>query len=95
MTDDTPVHKRRPRYRGNNPRGFHEKYKERDPDRYAADVEKVIASGKTPAGSHRPIMVAEIIECLRPAPGDVAVDVTLGGGGHAGRYSSGSPQADA
>src|SRR5687767_9788677 len=83
MSDDTPVHKRRPRYRGKNPRGFHEKYKELDPARYPADVEKVIASGKTPAGSHRPIMVTEIIECLRPAPGDVAVDVTLGGGGHA------------
>jgi 16S rRNA (cytosine1402-N4)-methyltransferase len=83
MTDDTPVHKRRPRYRGKNPRGFHEKYKELNAARYAADVEKVIASGKTPAGSHRPIMVAEIIECLRPSPGDVAVDLTLGGGGHA------------
>jgi 16S rRNA (cytosine1402-N4)-methyltransferase len=83
MTDDTPVHKRRPRYRGRNPRSFHEKYKELDPARYPADVEKVISSGKTPAGSHRPIMVAEIIECLGPAPGDIAVDVTLGGGGHA------------
>jgi 16S rRNA (cytosine1402-N4)-methyltransferase len=46
-------------------------------------VEKVLASGKTPAGSHRPIMVAEVVECLRPMPGDVAVDCTLGGGGHA------------
>lgn len=28
-------------------------------------------------------MVQEVLECLRPAPGDLAVDCTLGGGGHA------------
>jgi 16S rRNA (cytosine1402-N4)-methyltransferase len=28
-------------------------------------------------------MVGEVLRCLRPAPGDVAVDCTLGGGGHA------------
>jgi 16S rRNA (cytosine1402-N4)-methyltransferase len=71
------------RYAGKNPRAFHEKYKELDPERYAADVEKVIAAGKTPAGSHRPIMVDEVLECLRPAAGEVMVDCTLGGGGHA------------
>ncbi len=43
----------------------------------------MLAAGKTPAGTHRPIMVAEVLECLRPAPGDIAVDCTLGGGGHA------------
>lgn len=79
----TTEHKRRPRYAGKNPRAFHEKYKELDPKRYAADVEKIVASGKTPAGTHLPIMVAEVIECLRPQPGDIAVDCTLGGGGHA------------
>ncbi|MBA3637817.1 MAG: 16S rRNA (cytosine(1402)-N(4))-methyltransferase RsmH [Acidobacteriota bacterium] len=84
MADDTPrPHKRRSRYRGKNPRAFHEKYKELDPLRYGADVEKVLSSGKTPAGSHRPIMVDEILECLRPVPGEMAVDATLGGGGHA------------
>jgi 16S rRNA (cytosine1402-N4)-methyltransferase len=75
--------KRRPRYAGKNPRGFHEKYKEHDPARYAADVEKVIASGKTPAGMHRPIMVTEVVTALRPVPGDLALDCTLGRGGHA------------
>jgi 16S rRNA (cytosine1402-N4)-methyltransferase len=46
-------------------------------------VEKVLASGKTPAGMHRPIMVDEVLRCLKPGAGDIAVDCTLGGGGHA------------
>lgn len=81
--DEPPAHVRRPRYAGKNPRRFDEKYKELNPERYAAEIEKVLASGKTPAGMHRPIMVDEVLECLRPVPGDVAVDCTLGGGGHA------------
>ena len=86
MTDPEPLPDkppRRVRYRGKNPRQFHEKYKELQPDRYAEDVAKVIAGGKTPAGTHRPIMVAEILKCIAPMPGDVAVDCTLGYGGHA------------
>jgi 16S rRNA (cytosine1402-N4)-methyltransferase len=80
----TPApHQRRPRYRGRNPRRFEEKYKEHDPQRYAETVAKVLASGKTPAGTHRPIMVAEILEVLAPQPGQVAADCTLGYGGHA------------
>ncbi|MET0214966.1 MAG: 16S rRNA (cytosine(1402)-N(4))-methyltransferase RsmH, partial [Vicinamibacterales bacterium] len=74
---------RRPRYPGKHPRRFEDKYKELNPERYAADVQKVLASGKTPAGTHRPIMVDEVLRCLQPVPGDVAVDCTLGGGGHA------------
>ena len=74
---------RRARYRGKNPRHFHEKYKEHQPDRYPDDVAKVISAGKTPAGTHRPVMVAEILRVLGPRPGDVAVDCTLGYGGHA------------
>ena len=50
------------RYAGKNPRAFHEKYKELNPERYAADVEKILASGKTPAGMHLPIMVAEVLD---------------------------------
>jgi len=74
-------HQRRPRYRGRNPRRFEEKYKEHGSD--AATIAKVIAAGKTPAGTHRPIMVAEILEVLAPQPGELAVDCTLGYGGHA------------
>ena len=81
--DAPTVHTRRPRYPGRNPRAFHDKYKELDPERYASEVQKVLASGKTPAGTHRPIMVEEVLRCLRPRAGDVAVDCTLGGGGHA------------
>ncbi len=76
-------HRRRPRYAGKHPRRFEEKYKEHRPDLYPEDVAKVIASGKTPAGTHRPIMVAEIVAALQPQPGNVAADCTLGYGGHA------------
>ena len=83
-TDDTPpVQKRRPRYSGKNPRTFHEKYKELNPERYEADVRKIVESGKTPAGMHRAIMVAEVLQALAPRAGSVAVDCTLGFGGHA------------
>jgi 16S rRNA (cytosine1402-N4)-methyltransferase len=77
------VRRRRPRYSGKHPRRFEEKYKERDPGRYADTVSKVLSSGKTPAGTHRPVMVAEILDALKPQPGQIAVDCTLGYGGHA------------
>jgi 16S rRNA (cytosine1402-N4)-methyltransferase len=87
MSEDAPqenpkVHRRRPRYAGKNPRRFEEKYKEHNPERYAETVEKVLASGKTPAGSHRPIMVAEVLDVLSLEPGQTVVDCTLGYGGH-------------
>lgn len=86
MTSDSPASDkppRRPRYRGTHPRQFTEKYKEHQPEKYADDVAKIIDSGKTPAGSHRPIMVREILDILAPRPGHFAVDCTLGYGGHA------------
>ncbi len=80
--DQSTPHRRRPRYAGKNPRKFEDKYKELNPERYGADVAKVIASGKTPAGTHRPIMVDEILAVLALQPGALAVDCTLGYGGH-------------
>jgi len=83
VSDSPDKPKRRPRYSGKNPRHFTEKYKEHSPDRYPVDVAKVIDAGKTPAGTHRAIMVREILDVLAPKPGDIAVDCTLGYGGHA------------
>jgi 16S rRNA (cytosine1402-N4)-methyltransferase len=82
-SDDPQKPRRRLRYRGRNPRHFSEKYKEQAPARYPEDVEKVLARGQTPAGTHRPVMVAEVLEVLNPQPGEFAVDCTLGFGGHA------------
>lgn len=79
----SPRPPRRPRYSGKNPRKFHEKYKERDPSLDPETFAKVLAAGKTPAGTHRPIMVQEILEALRLQPGETALDCTLGYGGHA------------
>ena len=69
----TEKHQRRQRYSGKNPRHFSEKYKEHDSERYSADVAKVVASGMTPAGTHRPVMVREVMEVLAPRAGELAV----------------------
>lgn len=84
MSDEpTTPHRRRPRYAGKNPRRFEEKYKELQPEKYPETVSRVLASGKTPAGMHVPIMVREILEVLAPGSGDHVIDCTLGYGGHA------------
>lgn len=75
-------HKRRVRYSGTHPKEFGEKYKELAPEKYADDVEKIINSGKTPAGMHRSICVNEIMEFLQITPGQTGLDATLGYGGH-------------
>lgn len=82
MSDPAEPYRRRPRYKGTHPRAYSEKYKELDPDRYTADVEKVMARGATPAGSHRSICVQEVLTVLAPRPGELAIDATLGHGGH-------------
>jgi 16S rRNA (cytosine1402-N4)-methyltransferase len=75
--------RRRPRYSGKYPRRFEDKYKELNPDKYPETITKVLAAGKTPAGTHVPIMLGEILDILNPQPGEKAVDCTLGYGGHA------------
>ncbi|MDA8132674.1 MAG: 16S rRNA (cytosine(1402)-N(4))-methyltransferase RsmH [Elusimicrobia bacterium] len=84
MPEETPrPHRRRVRYSGTHPRRFEQKYKELDPAKYADQIEHIIAKGLTPAGTHRPICVEEILEILSPKPGETAFDATLGYGGHA------------
>ncbi len=80
-SSDPPRPPRRKRYSGSNPRRFEDKYKEhrQDPETLA----KVTSSGKTPAGTHIPILLPEIMEILAPQPGETAADLTLGYGGHA------------
>lgn len=85
MSEETPRPPRRKRYSGKNPRRFEDKYKELDPGRYAETVAKVIASGKTPAGTHLPILVEESLTALCLSPGLAGVDATLGFGGHSSR----------
>jgi 16S rRNA (cytosine1402-N4)-methyltransferase len=85
MNEETPRPPRRKRYSGKNPRRFEDKYKERNPERYGETVAKVIASGKTPAGSHIPILVDECLESLQLTPGMTGIDGTLGYGGHAAK----------
>jgi 16S rRNA (cytosine1402-N4)-methyltransferase len=82
-SEDSPQKpKRRPRYKGTHPRKFNEKYKELRPENYADDIKKIMSRGATPAGSHRPICAAEILEFFSPKPGDKILDATLGYGGH-------------
>lgn len=78
-------HKRRVRYKGTHPRHFSEKYKELNPEKYQADVQKIISQGKTPAGMHISICVNEILDILQIRPGQIGLDATLGYGGHTRR----------
>ena len=80
--EDTTPHQRRVRYAGTHPRRFEDKYKELDPATNAAEVQKVMDRGQTPAGMHRSICVNEILDILKPQPGETALDATLGFGGH-------------
>jgi 16S rRNA (cytosine1402-N4)-methyltransferase len=84
MSDPAPEKpQRRKRYPGTHPRRFDEKYKELDPSRFPTEAEKVRAQGRTPAGTHVPVMLREVLEALHPAPGEIALECTLGHGGHA------------
>lgn len=75
-------HQRRVRYSGTHPKRFEEKYKELDPVRHADAIQKVMDRGQTPAGMHRSICVQEILDLLKPQPGEMGLDATLGFGGH-------------
>lgn len=93
-----PPGQRRVRYAGKYPKRFEEKHKEQAGDE--ATIARVLFKGGTPAGSHVPIMPTECLahlglidgktEIITAAPsndgvsGVVAVDCTLGAGGHSG-----------
>jgi 16S rRNA (cytosine1402-N4)-methyltransferase len=77
-----PPHKRRVRYTGKHPQAFAEKYKELNPEKYKEEALHVISRGDTPAGTHRSVCLQEVLAVLDPKPGELAVDATLGYGGH-------------
>jgi 16S rRNA (cytosine1402-N4)-methyltransferase len=41
-----------------------------------------VGQRSTPAGEHRPVLLEEVLHALRPGPGDVVVDCTVGWAGH-------------
>ncbi len=79
-------HRRRPRYRGTHPKDYAQKYKEHNLAAYPEMEAHLRAKGSTPAGTHVPVLVEEVMTCLRPAPGDIVVDCTVGYGGHAREF---------
>jgi 16S rRNA (cytosine1402-N4)-methyltransferase len=81
-----PPHKRRPRYSGTHPRSYQEKYKEHNTAAYPQIKAHLRAKGKTPAGTHIPVLTEEVIAYLKPRPGQVVVDCTVGYGGHASEF---------
>lgn len=81
--NDPAALSRRPRYSGTHPREFQERYKELNPERFPEMREHLRAQGRTPAGTHVPVMVQEVIAALDPRPGEIVADCTLGWGGHA------------
>ncbi|MCC7290781.1 MAG: 16S rRNA (cytosine(1402)-N(4))-methyltransferase RsmH [Phycisphaerales bacterium] len=85
MSEPQPPSRRRPRYRGTHPRRFDERYKELDPQAHPEVAEHVRAQGRTPAGTHVPVLVEEILAAIAPQPGEIVIDCTLGYGGHARR----------
>ena len=80
-------HRRRVRYSGTHPKRFSEKYKEHAIEAHPELREHLRNKGKTPADTHIPILVAEIMATLKPSPGDVVADCTVGYGGHAGEFA--------
>jgi 16S rRNA (cytosine1402-N4)-methyltransferase len=87
--DETPPtghpepHRRRPRYPGTHPKLPDQRYKELDAATYPEIHDHVRGQGRTPVGTHVPVLVEEVLAALRPQPGDVVADCTIGYGGHA------------
>ena len=86
---DSPKKERRIRYSGSYPKDFKDRYKEMRGD--LDTINKVLAKGSTPAGTHVPIMLDEVLDHLglnftkegtRKMRNCLSVDCTLGYGGH-------------
>lgn len=74
---------RRARYKGTHPHDYEQKYKEHNLQAYPEIEAHLRAKGVTPAGTHVPVLVQEVMECLKPKPGEIVIDCTVGYGGHA------------
>jgi 16S rRNA (cytosine1402-N4)-methyltransferase len=74
---------RRTRYKGTHPKNFEQKYKEHNLQAYPEMEAHLRAKGITPVGTHVPVLVQEVIECLTPGPREIVIDCTVGYGGHA------------
>jgi 16S rRNA (cytosine1402-N4)-methyltransferase len=81
-----PKRPRRRRYGGTHPKSYLQKYKEHNIAAYPEIKAHLLAKGKTPAGSHIPILTEEVLACLIPKPGETIVDCTVGYGGHASDF---------
>ncbi len=79
-------HRRRPRYSDTHPKTYAQKYKEHNIAAYPDIAPHLRAKGKTPVGTHIPVLAEEVLACLRPAPGEIVVDCTVGYGGHAAEF---------
>ncbi len=79
----SPNHRRRPRYSGTHPKNFRQKYKEHNIAAHPDLKAHLRAKGKTPAGTHIPVLIEEVLGCLKPKPGQIVADCTVGYGGHA------------
>lgn len=87
-SDDVPPgvpapKRRRPRYSGKHPKQFDHRYKELDPAAYPKIQDHVRSQGRTPAGTHVPVLAEEVLAALRPQAGEIVADCTIGYGGHA------------
>jgi len=79
----SPRRRRRPRYSGTHPKNYQQKYKEHNIEAFPDLKAHLLAKGKTPASTHIPVLTEEVLACLRPVPGEVVIDCTVGYGGHA------------
>ncbi|PKL41929.1 MAG: 16S rRNA (cytosine(1402)-N(4))-methyltransferase [Planctomycetes bacterium HGW-Planctomycetes-1] len=86
QTGNNGHHHRRPRYSGTHPKNYRQKYKEHNITAYPELKTHLRAKGKTPAGSHIPVLLEEVLGCLKPKAGQIVADCTVGYGGHTSKF---------